>query len=165
LAKTKKVYVPVETQKETTQDNLLETEPVAPSVDPYTTAYSEKKYFTDPTTGQSIMLNTGEPIDPTMINEGETIVPDPVIIRKDLVQKTKEMLMRRFSRKSTIVTGPMGLMTPTPVAYAGAFGITDGATGDQIIQQGAEQGFVSLDSIQKDADDYLENLIFESQEV
>ena len=84
---------------------------------------------------------------------------------KDMVQRTKEMLMRRFSRKSTIVTGPMGLMSPTPVAYAGAFGITDGATGDQIIQQGAEQGFVPLDSIQKDVDDYLENLIFESQEV
>ena len=155
----------METQKETTQDNLLESEPVAPKVDPYTTTYSEKKTFTDPTTGQSIMLNTGEPIDPTMINEGETIVPDPVIIRKDLVQKTKEMLMRRFSRKNTIVTGPMGLMTPTPVAYAGAFGITDGATGDQVIQQGAEQGFVPLDTIQKNSDELIETIVFESQEV
>ncbi len=165
MAKTKKVYVPVETQKETTQDNLLETEPVAPVVDPYTTQYSEKKTFTDPTTGQSIMLNPGEPIDPTMINEGETIIPDAVVIRKDLVQKTKEMLMRRFSRKNTIVTGPMGLMTPTPVAYAGAFGITDGATGDQIIQQGAEQGFVPLDTIQKNSDELIETIVFESQEV
>ena len=162
MAKTKKVYVPVETQKETTQDNLLETEPVAPSVDPYTTAYSEKKTFTDPTTGQSIMLNTGQPIDPTMINEGETIVPDPVIIRKDLVQKTKEMLMRRFSRKSTIVTGPMGLMSPTPVAYAGAFGITDGATSDQIIEQGADQGFVPLDQITMTPDEELESLILDT---
>lgn len=155
----------METQTQTTQDNLLESEPVAPVVEPYTTPYSEKKTFTDPTTGQSIMLSTGQPIDPTMINEGETIVPDPVIIRKDLVQKTKEMLMRRFSRKSTIVTGPMGLLTPTPVAYAGAFGITDGATGDQVIQQGAEQGFVPLDAIQKNSDEFIENLIFESQEV
>ena len=165
MAKTKKVYVPVETQKETTEDNLLETEPVAPVVEPYTTRYSEKKSFTDPTTGLSIMLNPGEPIDPTMINEGETIIPDAVIIRKDLVQKTKEMLMRRFSRRSTIVTGPMGVTTPTPVAFASAFGITDGATGDQIIQQGAEQGFVPLDAIQKNSDDLIETIVFESQEV
>ena len=163
MAKTKKVYVPVETQKETTQDNLLETDPVAPSVDPYTTAYSEKKTFTDPTTGQSIMLNTGEPIDPTMINEGETIVPDPVIIRKDLVQKTKEMLMRRFSRKSTIVTGPMGLMTPTPVAYAGAFGITDGATGDQVIAQASEQGFIPGDEIEMSPNEKIENILLDAK--
>ena len=165
MAKTKTVYVPVDSQAQANPSNPLETDPVAPVTESYTTEYSNKKSFIDPTTGESIMLNAGDPIDPTMINEGETISPDPAIRYKDMVQRTKEMLMRRFSRKSTIVTGPMGLMTPTPVAYAGAFGITDGATGDQIIQQGAEQGFVSLDSIQKDADDYLENLIFESQEV
>ncbi|MAS48370.1 MAG: hypothetical protein CL557_13295 [Alphaproteobacteria bacterium] len=108
------------------------------------------------------MLNAGDPIDPTMINEGETISPDPVIRYKDMVQRTKEMLMRRFSRKSTIVTGPMGLMSPTPVAYAGAFGITDGATSDQIIEQGADQGFVPLDQITMTPDEELESLILDT---
>ncbi|MAV21922.1 MAG: hypothetical protein CMC27_01245 [Flavobacteriaceae bacterium] len=162
MAKTKKVYVPVETQAQANPNDPLETDPVAPVTESYTTEYSNKKSFIDPTTGESIMLNAGDPIDPTMINEGETISPDPVIRYKDMVQRTKEMLMRRFSRKSTIVTGPMGLMSPTPVAYAGAFGITDGATSDQIIEQGADQGFVPLDQITMTPDEELESLILDT---
>ena len=98
MAKTKKVYVPVETQAQANPNDPLETDPVAPVTESYTTEYSNKKSFIDPTTGESIMLNAGDPIDPTMINEGETISPDPVIRYKDMVQRTKEMLMRRFSR-------------------------------------------------------------------
>lgn len=162
MAKTKKVYVPVDSQAQTNPNDPLETDPVAPVTESYTTEYSNKKSFIDPTTGESIMLNAGDPIDPTMINEGETISPDPVIRYKDMVQRTKEMLMRRFSRKSTIVTGPMGLMSPTPVAYAGAFGITDGATSDQIIEQGADQGFVPLDQITMTPDEELESLILDT---
>lgn len=162
MAKTKTVYVPVDSQAQTNPNDPLETDPVAPVTESYTTEYSNKKSFIDPTTGESIMLNAGDPIDPTMINEGETISPDPVIRYKDMVQRTKEMLMRRFSRKSTIVTGPMGLMSPTPVAYAGAFGITDGATSDQIIEQGADQGFVPLDQITMTPDEELESLILDT---
>ena len=109
------------------------------------------------------MLNTGDPIDPAMINEGETITPDTVIRYKDMVQRTKEMLMRRFSRKSTIVTGPMGLMTPTPVAYAGAFGITDGATGDQVIAQASEQGFIPGDEIEMSPNEKIENILLDAK--
>ena len=163
MAKTKTVYVPVESQAQVNSSDPLETDPVAPKVDAYTTPYSNKKSFTDPTTGESIMLNTGDPIDPAMINEGETITPDTVIQYKDMIQRTKEMLMRRFSRKSTIVTGPMGLMTPTPVAYAGAFGITDGATGDQVIQQASEQGFIPGDEIEMSANEKIENILLDAK--
>ena len=122
MAKKKKVYVPVDTSQQSSggKDDLLNSEPTAPVVEPYTTPFSKKTTYTDPTTGQSVLIADGTPIDPTMINEGETIIPDAVVPFKDMVQRTKEMLFNRFGRKNTIVTGPMGLMTPVTTMQATA---------------------------------------------
>lgn len=159
MAKKKKVYVPVPSEQPTDSNNLLETDPVAPKVEAYTTPFSEKTTYTDPTTGKSIMINPSEGIDPTMINEGETIVPDDVIIYKDMVQRTKEMLFNRFGRKNTIVTGPMGLMTPTRTMQATAFGIEQGA---DVLQSAENLGLATEASLDPTLDSYIENFVFES---
>ena len=162
MAKKKKVYVPVDTsQSSQGSDKLLEQQPTEPVVTPYTTKFSDKKFYTDPTTGKSVMIGDAG-VDPTMINEGETIVPDDVVIYKDMVQRTKEMFYRRFGRASTIVTGPMGDTSPTRVMQAGAFGTTDGATPDEVLQQAQSQGFVAEADIEPTPDTILDNIIASS---
>ena len=159
MAKKKKVYVPVETQQQSNKNDLLEQDPVAPKVEPYTTPFSQKTTYTDPTTGKSIMIRPGEGVDPTMINEGETVIPDDVVVVKDMVQRTKEMLLRRFGRKNTIVTGPMGLMTPVTVMQATAFGTEEGA---DVSATAEELGLVAETDLDPTLDSYLENYMFES---
>lgn len=159
MAKKKKVYVPVPAEKPADSNNLLETDPVAPKVDAYTTPFSEKTSYIDPTTGKSIMINPGDGIDPTMINEGETIIPDAVVPFKDMVQRTKEMLFNRFGRKNTIVTGPMGLMTPVTTMQATAFGTEEGA---DVLETADTLGLATEASLDPTLDSYIENFIFES---
>ena len=111
------------------------------------------------------MINSGENIDPTMINEGETIVPDAVVPRPlNLVQRTKQMLLRRFGRKETNITGGLGLMTPVTIGVAGAFSTTPGASPDVIQADALSQGFVSLDAIEPGLDDYVDNMVFMAQD-
>ena len=164
MAKKKKVYVPVDTSQQSSgdKDDLLNSDPTEPVVTPYTTKFSDKEIYTDPTTGKSVLIADGSPIDPTMINEGETIQPDDVIIYKDMVQRTKEMFYRRFSRASTIVTGPMGLTTPVTVMSPGAFGTTAGASSDQILADARSQGFIPETEIEPTPDDIIESIIISS---
>ncbi len=167
LAKKKKVYVPVQQTTSSGQDNeaVLKNEVTAPPVTPYTTPFSEKNSYIDPVTGKSVMINTGEGIDPTMINEGETVAPDAVVPRPlNLVQRTKQMLLRRFGRKETNVTGGLGLMTPVTIGVAGAFSTTPGASPDVIQADALSQGFVSLDAIEPGLDDYVDNMVFMAQD-
>ena len=165
MAKKKKVYVPVDTSQQSSggKDDLLNSQPTAPVVEPYTTPFSKKTTYTDPTTGKSILINDGTPIDPTMINEGETVVPSDVVsIKKDMITRVKEQLFRRYGRSKTIVTGPMGLMTPVTVMMPGAVGIETGTSIDDVAEQARSKGYFSADDIEPDPDTVLSELIMQT---
>ena len=76
-----------------------------------------------------------------------------------MVQRTKEMLLRRFGRKNTIVTGPMGLLNPTTVMSPTAYGHEEGA---DVMATAKNLGLVAEAELDPTLDGYIENFIFES---